>query len=240
MKHFGVARMTVRQAIQQLRSEGLVSAQHGRGVFVNEGASELGRVLTLNHVSSHLIRAVRALGDFQVYINDLPEDQRATPHELLGRVLDPVEQTLEVLGEDSIGHRERARSRQPDDPDSEWPAVKTCAETVEITAQERRSIDSTPGGEYPARLWGRCNLAAGHAGPHYDPVQNVGDGHETWLVWDDTHSLREFRREPDCPLELPLSRDDLSPTSPCMLFDGHPGPHHVGNALWWWGGQARG
>lgn len=32
--HFGVARMTVRQAVQQLRSEGLVISEHGRGVFV--------------------------------------------------------------------------------------------------------------------------------------------------------------------------------------------------------------
>jgi GntR family transcriptional regulator len=34
IKHFGVARMTVRQATQELRSEGLVVAEHGRGVFV--------------------------------------------------------------------------------------------------------------------------------------------------------------------------------------------------------------
>jgi len=34
VEHFGVARMTARQAIQDLRSEGLVVSEHGRGVFV--------------------------------------------------------------------------------------------------------------------------------------------------------------------------------------------------------------
>src|SRR4051794_16131174 len=32
--HFGVARMTVRQAVQELRGEGLVVAEHGKGVYV--------------------------------------------------------------------------------------------------------------------------------------------------------------------------------------------------------------
>lgn len=34
MKRLGVARMTVRQAVQELKAEGLAVAEHGRGVFV--------------------------------------------------------------------------------------------------------------------------------------------------------------------------------------------------------------
>lgn len=33
-QHYGVARMTVRQAINELKTEGLVTSEHGRGVFV--------------------------------------------------------------------------------------------------------------------------------------------------------------------------------------------------------------
>lgn len=35
-QHYGVARMTARQAIQELRAEGRVVAEHGRGLFVRQ------------------------------------------------------------------------------------------------------------------------------------------------------------------------------------------------------------
>ena len=37
-RHYSVARMTARQAIQELRAEGRVVAEHGRGVFVRPPA----------------------------------------------------------------------------------------------------------------------------------------------------------------------------------------------------------
>lgn len=36
MEHFGVARMTARQALQLLKVEGLIVSEHGRGVFVRQ------------------------------------------------------------------------------------------------------------------------------------------------------------------------------------------------------------
>ncbi len=55
--HFGVARMTVRSAIQELRRAGLVSAEHGRGVFVRtrrQGAQSAARDSDISDTGSEI------------------------------------------------------------------------------------------------------------------------------------------------------------------------------------------
>lgn len=56
VEHYGVARMTVRNAIQVLQSEGLVLAEHGRGVFVRP------RPQVRRLASDRFARRHRALG----------------------------------------------------------------------------------------------------------------------------------------------------------------------------------
>ena len=53
IEHYGVARMTVRHAIQVLQGEGLVVAEHGRGVFCpSPAASQAARLRPLRPPSS--------------------------------------------------------------------------------------------------------------------------------------------------------------------------------------------
>lgn len=56
IEHYGVTRMTVRQALQLLQSEGLLVAEHGRGVFVRS------RPPVLRLASGRFSRASREAG----------------------------------------------------------------------------------------------------------------------------------------------------------------------------------
>lgn len=56
--HFGVARMTVRSAIQELRLAGLVSPEHGRGVFVRTKSQDA-QPTTLDSATSETGSAIR-------------------------------------------------------------------------------------------------------------------------------------------------------------------------------------
>ena len=60
VSHFGVARMTARQAMSELRNDGLVFSQHGRGVFVRHPADHRSARANLDDVValSHLIQEV--------------------------------------------------------------------------------------------------------------------------------------------------------------------------------------
>lgn len=57
--HFGVARMTVRHAIEHLLRSGLVRAEHGRGVFVvgqDQGTSDVLAVVALiGHLNGRVL-----------------------------------------------------------------------------------------------------------------------------------------------------------------------------------------
>jgi GntR family transcriptional regulator len=58
-QHYGVARMTVRQAVNELKTEGLVTSEHGRGVFVRS-APVVRRLASERFARSHRERGQAA------------------------------------------------------------------------------------------------------------------------------------------------------------------------------------
>lgn len=95
IEHFGVARMTVRQAIQELRTENLVFAEHGRGVFVRpssryveEGAEvQVGMILFPGRSHTEIARLIAHDHGWRLRGDEVIEEN--------GRVVAP---TLEELG----------------------------------------------------------------------------------------------------------------------------------------------
>jgi GntR family transcriptional regulator len=75
MQEFGVARVTVRQAVELLSREGLVSAQRGRGTFVT-GTPERERVI---NVVTTLDELARVYEDTQPKIVNIDESVSSAP-----------------------------------------------------------------------------------------------------------------------------------------------------------------
>lgn len=92
MEHYGVARMTIRQALGVLKSEGLVVAEHGRGVFVRP------RPVARRLGSDRFARRHRQAGDAafvadakaagQTYTVDNLQVTREKPAESVAELLD--------------------------------------------------------------------------------------------------------------------------------------------------------
>lgn len=144
IEHFGVARMTVRQAVQELRSEGLVIAQHGRGVFVRP-APPIRRL-----ASDRFARQHRADGKAAFTIEAEKSGYAPQVDNIVVSREKPnptVAERLRVSEDDEIVVRSRryvANSRPVETAVSYIPAVFAAGTQIE-------QIDTGPGGIY-ARL----------------------------------------------------------------------------------------
>lgn len=144
MTHFGVARMTARQALQVLKAEGLVIAEHGRGVFVRQ------RPPVRRLAADRFARAKRAQGK-AAFTVDAEASSRAGSvdgvHVSVERPSAEVRERLQLMGRDRVVVRDRrylADGRPVETAVSYLPA--SIARGTKIV-----EIDTGPGGIY-ARL----------------------------------------------------------------------------------------
>ena len=144
IEHFGVARMTVRQAVHELRSDGLVISQHGRGVFVRP-APRIRRLASDRFARQHRAEGKAAFtveaekSDFAPQVDNIVVS-RERPNSF-------VAERLRVSDTDDIVVRSRrylANGRPVETAVSYIPA--TFAEGTKV-----EQVDTGPGGIY-ARL----------------------------------------------------------------------------------------
>mgnify|MGYP001080337257 CR=1 FL=1 len=144
MQHFGVARMTVRQALEVLKNEGLVIAEHGRGVFVRRRP----RVRRL--AADRFARAHRQAGKAAFTVESESESRVASVDNLRVAVEQPssdVRHRLQLTGRDRVVVRDRRYL-------SDGHPVETAVSYVPLRIAKGTKIadrDTGPGGIY-ARL----------------------------------------------------------------------------------------
>ena len=153
-EHYGVARMTVRQAIQELRTEGRVVAEHGRGVFVRQPAP------VRRLASDRFLRRHREAGQAAFLVEAAKTGASPTVDQIevtTGRAPEDVRERLRLGEDDRVVVRSRrylADGRPMEAAVSFLPL--SVAEGTAIT-----EVNTGPGGIY-ARL-----EEAGHELDHF-------------------------------------------------------------------------
>ena len=79
-REFGVARVTIRQAIEMLRNEGLLDAQQGRGTFVS-GRPKNRHWLNLANDFESMVESVKNNVLKRVYVEENADPPELAPHE---------------------------------------------------------------------------------------------------------------------------------------------------------------
>jgi GntR family transcriptional regulator len=153
VEHYGVARMTVRHAIQTLQSEGLVLAEHGRGVFVRP------RPLVRRLASDRFARRHREQGKAAFIAEAEQEGSRPEVDSIVIREERPSRDIASRLGSSRkvlARHRRYLLDGQP---------VETAVSYIPLDIARGTAVAETntgPGGIY-ARL-----EEAGHTLDHFD------------------------------------------------------------------------
>jgi hypothetical protein len=95
---------------------------------------------------------------------------------------------------------------------------RSCMARLDLDRDEERWLNTLPGGTDEIGSSLRCNLDAGHPGPHVALGQAAG-ADELWVRW--TLRASEIVKLPPCPERADPGTDGTS--AACLLFEHHPG-----------------
>jgi GntR family transcriptional regulator len=144
VNHYGVARMTARQAIQELRSEGRVVAEHGRGTYVRQPAP------VRRLASDRFARKHREAGQAAFLAEAEKAGVRPTVDQIRVEVVEPsaaVRERLRVADGERVVERSRRYL-------ADGRPIETAVSSLPLTVAEGTPImepNPGPGGIY-ARL----------------------------------------------------------------------------------------
>jgi hypothetical protein len=101
----------------------------------------------------------------------------------------------------------------------------SCGAATELSAGEQAQLDAVPHAANVIERVMRCDLHADHDGQHF-ALGQPGDDTEWWLRWQPGE--REIVKLVPCPATEPPEPSDIHQESTlCLLFEGHPGEHHM-------------